>query len=209
MTAGPSNPSEHPHVKKRHLFPIIFLCLLVLVLIAAAVRGTWADASPNNPASAADGIATQLYNADGHKMVRCAMIVDRSPEEVWKVVTDYDHFTQIFPLLVSSKSEQETGGRCHLIATVSSILGNYTFDIHVNHTQSPEKMVASWDEPNGAITVNRGNWTVTPAGGGKTLVAYSLETEVSPYPTFMVRNVLLSGQKKVLIALDEWLKKKS
>lgn len=202
-----ASQSAAPHHKRRLRFPVIFLCLLALLIVGAAIRGTWADAAPKNPSSSADGIVTQLYSTDGRKQVRCAMVVDRPAEEIWKAVTNYDHFTEIFPLLSSSKAEHEPEGRCHLIGTVTSILGNYTFDVHVAHTESPEKSVASWDEPSGAVTVNRGNWTVVSTGPNKSLVAYSLEAEVSPYPTFMVRNVLLSGQRKVLTALDAWLKK--
>jgi carbon monoxide dehydrogenase subunit G len=199
---SPAAPHKHRH------FPFIFLGIIVLLIAAAAVRGTWADSAPKNPASSAEGIVTQLYSSEGHKEVRCAMVVDRPAADVWKTVTDYEHFSEIFPLLKSSRSEREANGRCHLIGTVTSILGDYTFEVHVDHSQSPEKSMAYWDHPSGAVSVDRGNWTVIPAGPDKTLVSYSLEAEVSPYPAFLVRNVLLSGQKKVLIALDAWLKKK-
>ena len=78
-------------------------------------------------------------------------------------------------------------------------------DARIRHESSPEKRTASWDEPTGDITVNRGSWALLPAQAGKTLVVYTLDVEVRPFPAPLVRAVLLSRQKTVVEALKSHL----
>src|SRR5437764_435269 len=54
---------------------------------------------------------------------------------------------------------------------------------------------------------DRGSWTVTPAGPGRTLLVYALEAEITPFPNFVVRNVQLSREKEVIGAVADWLRK--
>ena len=71
----------------------------------------------------------------------------------------------------------------------------------------PGQFEASWDGPTGSVTVNRGSWTVTPMGQGRTLLVYSLEAEIAPFPNFVVRNVQLSREMEVVGAVADWLRK--
>src|SRR5262249_35638485 len=111
---GTLAPPARRHLKKRVLIPGIILTLLVVLLGWAAVRGTWADTVEKNPSSSREGPLAQLYQApDGHKMVRCALVVDRPLADIWAVVTDYDHFHEIFPYLQSCHGAAEADGRYH------------------------------------------------------------------------------------------------
>src|SRR5262249_54447913 len=156
--------------------PAVVLGVLAVLVLWAYVRGTWADREPRNPSSSAEGILTQLYLApDGRKQVRCAVILDYPPKKVWEVITDYEHFPEIFPTVGRAEVAREPDGRYHWVGTVTSPVGDYPIDIHIRHEEAPDKFVASWDGPTDKVTVNRGSWTVTPAGPGRTLLVYALE----------------------------------
>jgi uncharacterized protein YndB with AHSA1/START domain len=197
-------------LRKRILVPAAFLGLALLVLGALWVRGTVASTSERNPASPSDGVLTQLFlAADGRKVVRCAALLDHPPARVWKAVTDYADFERIFPTVSAVTTGVEADGRHRFACQVSSILGTWPVDIRIRHEEAVGKLVASWDEPTGDVAVNRGNWTLVPAPADRTLVVYTLDVEVRPFPAFLVRAVLLSRQKTVLEALASHLDKRA
>ena len=189
---------------------ILIICFLVFsfgLSTFIVVRGSWADTTARIPTSSGEGIISQLYlGPDGRKEVRCSAILDYPPEEVWSVITDYQHFSEIFSAKLWSmkltKIEQEQPGRFHMVGEVNSKFGDWPVDVHINHLESSEKYVASWDEPGGDIKVNRGSWTLSPAGAGKTLVVYSLQSEVARCPNFFINYVLLAELKPVVKAVQ-------
>src|SRR5215470_11648196 len=132
MNGKPSISPEPARIKKRIVIPAIFISVAVLLLIVGTIRGNWTDAEPRNPSSAADGVVTQILRTpEGRKQIRCATIVASSPEQVWKVVTDYDHFSEIFPNIRTSKGVRDPDGRLHLTGEVRSIIGHWPMDLHV------------------------------------------------------------------------------
>jgi uncharacterized membrane protein len=187
-------------IRKRIGIPALFIGSVVVLLVWEIIRGNWTDSRPYNPASAADGVITQLLPAaDGRKQIRAAVIVKAPRDRVWKVVTDYDHFSDTFPNISSSKGIRDPDGRWHVTALVHSMVWSWPMDIHVTHVESAEKSVASWDEPNGNWKVNRGSWVVMPHGSNETLLLYNLDLTVSPFPDFVVRAVLRDKLKPVLM----------
>jgi len=165
-----------------------------------------ASAIEKDPASPAEGVLTQLFlAADGRKVVRCAALLDHPPSRVWSAVTDYARFETIFPTVKAVKSSLEADGRHRLACDVTSILGTWPVDVRIRHQEEAGKYVASWDEPTGDVSVNRGNWTLLPASADRTLVVYTLDVEVRRFPAFLVRAVLLSRQKTVVEALKSYL----
>ena len=205
----PAQPTPPPRqVRKRILLPAIAIAMLIVLAGGIWLRGTAASAEEKNPTSSAEGVLTQLYlTQDGRKVVRCAAIVDRPVEEVWKAVTDYGNFGRMFPMLRDVRAGVEADGRSRLQCKVTSIFGAWPVDVRIRHDTSG-KHVASWDEPTGNITVNRGSWTLTPLDPAKTRVIYLLDVEVRPFPDALVRAVLLSRQKTVVEALASHLEKK-
>src|SRR4030095_10202274 len=198
----PNTPAPPKRIRKRIVIPSAFFVLVAALLFWGAIRGNWTDAEPRNPASAADGVVTQLLRTtDGRKQLRAAIIVNATPENVWKGVTDYDHFSDVFPNVHASKGVQDPDGRWHLTGEVRSIVGRWPIDVHVRHEASATRFVASWDEPHRAWKINRGSWVVLPQGSGQTLLEYNLDLKVSQFPGFVVRAVLLDQLKPVMRAV--------
>jgi uncharacterized protein YndB with AHSA1/START domain len=202
MTTTPAAPPSPNRVKKRYLIPSIIGGLALLLMLAAYIRGTWADTAPRNPTSPADGVVCQLLQTpDGAKQVRCAAVLDAAPESVWRVVTDYEHFPEVFPTIATATARPLGDGRNHLTFGLSTPIGQLPVEAEIRHEETPDRFVASWDQPSGQVVVNRGSWVVTPAGSGRTLLVYTLDVKVRPYPDFVVRNVLLSRQPSIVDAV--------
>jgi hypothetical protein len=196
-TPSPSRP-----IKKRIAIPITLIVIVVLLLTWGAIRGTWADAEVRTPSSAADGVMAQLLRtANGRKQLRAALIVSVPPDRVWNVVTNYDHFTEVFPNISASKGTREPDGRWHLTGEVRSIIWRWPMDVHLRHLEEAGRFIASWDEPHGTWKVNRGSWVVTPHGAGETLLEYNLDLKVAPFPDFVVRAVLFGQLKPIIKAV--------
>src|SRR5947209_2458559 len=99
-TAPAPPPPPRRRIRKRILIPAILLGLALIVFLWAYIRGTWADTEVRNPRTADEGPITQLYRApapDGGIHVRCAIIVEARPRDVWAGVTDYVHHPEFLP----------------------------------------------------------------------------------------------------------------
>ena len=195
-------PPPPRRMKMGIVIPLVFIAGVSAFLIWGIVRGNWSDTQPRNPSSTADGVMAQLLRtAEGRKQIHASVIVSAPPERVWKVVTDYDHFSEVFPNIGTSKGVRDLDGRWHVTGEVRSFIGRWPMDLHVRHEESAARFVASWDEPHGAWKVNRGSWVVRPQGAAQTLLEYNLELRVSPFPDFVVRAVLLGQLKPVMRAV--------
>jgi hypothetical protein len=182
--------------------PVLLLVVVLVLLGWAYVRGTWSEQSPYIPKSSAEGVVSQLLDTeDGRKRIRVVTVVDFTLEETWPVVTDYDHFPEIFPHVKSARAVRDDDGRYHLTVVVSTPVGDWPLDVHVKHDEFVDDCQALWDERSGPLPVNRGSWLVKRMGAG-TLVIYTLDLEAPPYPTFLVRAALLSGLKPVVAAVN-------
>src|SRR5262245_45527610 len=121
-TATP--PPRRP--PRRYLITLVLLGILLVGAVGAVVRGSWADRSPRDPKSSADGVICRLYRPpEGVWQVRCSMVLDHPPEDVWGVITDYDHFAEIFPTLESAEHERLDGGNARLRGMARSALGSW------------------------------------------------------------------------------------
>jgi hypothetical protein len=190
------------------LIPGALLGLVLFLVLAAFVRGTWADEAPRDPATVAEGPLAQVVRGpDGGKEVRCAIRLPNAIEEVWAAVTDYDNFGDICECLQAEKIHHEPDGTCRLEARARSGLpGTVPFAVELRHERTLGRYVSRWDEAGGRVRVNRGRWELTPAGPHETLVALSLELEVEGVPTFVLRNLSLGRLREVVGGLERRLR---
>jgi len=144
------------------------------------------DAVPAGATTAADGVRTQLLSRNGEVSVHCSAVVDLPPERVWSVITGYDRFSVLFPMLDDVKAQREPEGVVHLTGVAHTPIGRIPFETRVMHSEHGPSKVASWSQSGGALRVNKGSWVVTPEGAGAR-VEYSLAVEVVGFPAFVVR----------------------
>jgi uncharacterized membrane protein len=188
-----TSPRTTRHVSKRQALVVLVLVLLILLVSGLVVRGTWADIKPQMTHSSAEGLLTQLIQtADGHKHVRVATVVDFPMEDVWKVVTDYEHFPEILPNVKSCQSTLTPAGNYQVQGVLSTLLGDWAFGTQVRHEEYTNDSQAVWREPGGDFVVNQGSCLLAPMGPDRTLLICTLEVEVVRYPQFLVNNYLLS-----------------
>ena len=206
MTQDPtvvaSDARTHRRVKKRLAIPLGLLFLVTAVIAWLAVLGTWAETEPRDPKLSSEGIITQLLKVGDGKQVRAATVINHPIDDVWAVVTDYEHFSEIFPHVCHTDMDRLGDGSCRLSGAASAgIFGEWPFHVHIKHQQSPDAYVASWDEPFEDLKVNRGSWTLKPLDEDRTLAVYALETKVGKYPDFIVRSALMLRQDAVVGAI--------
>lgn len=193
-------------IKKRVAIPALLLVLIAGMFGRAVARGTMTGA-PVDPKGAADGVVCGLVAGEGGgKPARCAVVIDKPLEQVLGVLTDYQHYGEVFPYLAEVKGVREADGSDRLSGVASSpVLHSWPFDLHLRHSKTATGHVISWDDPGGKLKRNAGHWTLTRVGSGGTLAAYTLDIQISHYPGFIVRDVLLNRMPAVLTALKQRL----
>jgi ribosome-associated toxin RatA of RatAB toxin-antitoxin module len=209
--SGSATPARPPRRARRASIPGLLLLLVLGAVGYVWVRGTWADSTPADPKSVADGPVCHVYQPAGeHKRVRCAVLLPYPMQKVWSVVTDYEHYADILPYLADVQVEPKEGekGVWHMTGKAKSALpGYWDFAIDIHQEEGTERRVAWWDNPSGEVTLNKGRWELTPDGPDRTLLVLSLEAEVHNYPTFFLRNYFLHRLKRVVQAVEQQLQK--
>jgi len=186
--------------------------LLPLAILAGhvawgVVRGTWSESVARNPASAREGVITQLYkNDEGNKQIRCARVIDRPIADVWGVITDYDRYYDIFPTLLPMETIRNDDGTYKPFGLIKQCLaGCWTCELHGHETIGPDARVVSWNQPCCAVTINRGNWRLEALDCDRTLLVYTLEAEFGSTPSFVVRSMLMARPGLLCEAVNDWM----
>ena len=205
----PPPPRKKPF-RKRYAVLLGLLGLILVLLVAAIIRGTWADKEPRDPQSSADGVICRLHQPPGDDwQVRCSMVLNYPADEVWAVVTDYNNFADIFPTLESC-SYTATKNSPQLRGVAHSLLGDWPFSIYVDHEDLPgEGHSSHWEGASGNVQKIKGSWTVTKLDEQRTLLVYTSHVEIKRYPDWVVVNALLQRQPKVMKAVADWLAQKN
>lgn len=182
-------------LRKRVLVPSLLAAFGTVAAFRFLAPAVAVDRVIAEPDSAADGVRAQVIERDGRPVVRCAVLVDAHPDRVWDVLTDYDRFTRVFPMLEEVRVQRETGdaareGAIRISGIARTPIGRLEFSTRVQHDLSAARR-ASWNEPGGALTVNKGSWTVHAAAGGSH-VEYVLDVSVNHFPDLIVRAAVLA-----------------
>ena len=222
--APPAPPTTPPRVRKRVLIPGLVLVALGGLLIRDAWRAM--PSSAEDPSSPDQGVHCAVRRLrDGTWPVRCVLILNQPRDKVWAVLTDYEHYPQIFPYVRTVQGKRESATRYHLDAVASSpIYSTWPFSVTIEQAgpESPtggdvaRPWALRWDEPSGKLTAERGSWILSALGADgrtvtgaaatpKTLLAYNLDLKIAHVPRFLTTNVLLDHLPKVLLAVKQRL----
>lgn len=192
-------PTLSVRVLRLHrLVPLVLLAGLLVFFGRAWTRGT--TAGPEVDAqSPADGVLCGLVRgADGRIAVRASCVLASPLKPIWTVITDYSEYALTFTRLESSKADKEADGRFHWTGVARYGGQRFTIESRITHQEAADRCESFWDETGGTLSVNRGRWTLVSLTPGTTRITYRLEVEVAPFPTFLVRSVLLDGVPQLL-----------
>lgn len=194
--------------RKLLLIPVGLLTALTAAALAVFVRGSWSDTERRVPAEpGAEPVCYVYQNAAAEKEVRCAIRLAAPMDEVWAVITDYEHFGDICSCVHAARIAHEPDGNCRLEARANALPpGQMPFAVEMRHEQLLHQYVSSWDEPTGELLVNRGQWVLTPLTPHETLLEVSLEIQVRHVPTFILRNLSFGRLREVALAVERRLR---
>jgi hypothetical protein len=181
---------------------LVFLGLFVWYYL----RGAWATSNPTYPASAEQGVVSQLVqNAEGRNEIHTAVVVPVPVETAWNILSNYEEWERLFKTVREREpTKQLDENRHHVVSDVLTPLGVLQLDFIVTHEQTPEGGYrAWWDAPTDDLPVNRGEITITPQGPDSTLLVYVVEKKYRQYPQFLVYNLLFDQQADVVGTLRE------
>ena len=130
--------------------------LLVLLIAIFWIRGSWASSTEKNPSSSAEGAVVRLFvTAEGRKVVRCAVVIDRSVDPVWKGMNDPSLYAGMFPA-AGLRAEALPDGTIHVSHPKSTVAGTWTVDLRLRRMETPTRRALVWDDPSPEVPVNRG-----------------------------------------------------
>lgn len=192
-------------IKKRVLIPGLLLLLGGGLLIRDILR-TRPSVAPD-PDDAAQGVRCAVRRLpDGTFPVRCALVLNHPRERVWSVITDYDHYTGIFPYLTACSGTREDDTHYKMNATASSpVYSSWPFTATIEHRKTEPLWATAWNDASGKITIERGSWTMAQLDANRTLLSYTLELQIKHVPALFVDNILLDNLPKVLRAVQTHL----
>lgn len=161
-----------------------------VVMIAAGGDSGWEVAKKTRNLT----IYTRKRAGSDIREVKAVGAVDASPSVVWKVIGDYEHYTEFMPYVKDCRIVKKEGERIFYVYELLDlpIVSDRDFTIKITWEPEPEGgsgvYRASWVSANnqgpaekgGVVRVqtNEGAWNLEPLDGGKrTLLTYYLYTD--------------------------------
>lgn len=126
-------------MRKRLSIVLIGLCLLVLN------SGDVFAKSIEERLKAGEIIVTPLQK-DGIQGVQTLALIDAELEDVWKAITDFEHFKDFMPLTEESKVLAKKGNILYYQGTIKLFPFTVTYTLkHTLNTKSKNKWVDRWE----------------------------------------------------------------
>lgn len=209
--SAPTPDSPPPAAPKRRRFwllvPLMLLLAALVCFAWAYRRGTTFETQERNPAKATDPPVSQLQRGgkdEGDTTIRAAVIIARPRQAVLDLVTDFDHYGDVFgPYLKDVKSTEIESGREVKGEATSLLGGSWKFRMMADPPSRRGKAGApvrlKWvcsigdDEQ-----YYPGRWTLIELSPTETLLVLRLDAEVKGVPTWLLRNVLLHRTRECL-----------
>lgn len=118
------------------------------------------------------------------------VLVDASPERVWRIVSDCERTGEVMPDVLTSAVVPEGGqsSRCTVVVDLPFPLSDLrSVTRAVLEVQPGRRWQRSWQLLAGDFTVNEGYWRVEPTADGRTLATYHIDVRPTvPLPSWLV-----------------------
>jgi len=186
----------------------VLVLLLLLSLQGASSAAVPSLLSPGDLARLHDGeivFKRQLPSAAGALSGNggtAFALLHANAEEVWQVLTDFDHYAGLFPRLAESEMVAHSGDRSLVRFRVA--VGPFSFRFFVNQVVSQEERQIRWrldrSQANDLFHDTWGYWRLDPASSGSVLVTYAMGSR-TVLPAFMTRGSERESVVKTLAAL--------
>jgi len=129
-------------------------------------------------------------------------VLKADPEEVWRILMDFDHYAGLFPRLKGSEVVHRNGERALVRFHVA--VGFFNFRFFVAHMVSQEGRELRWrldrSRENDLFRDTWGYWRLDPLPDGRVLVTYAMGSQ-TVLPAFMTRGSEQESVVKTVAAL--------
>ena len=110
---------------------------------------------------------------------RAVGLVDASPQVVWPVIRDCQHFSKFMPRTRSSKLIERTGNvaTCEVVVDMPFPFDDLSSVVKSTETEKAGSYARTWTLVRGTYKRNQGTWEVHPWKGGRSLLVYQLDID--------------------------------
>lgn len=178
--------------------------LWILLGLTAPVWGGQPVAAADTPAwkhhAVGEVVVTEesVKGPDGVSRLRgkAEILIEAPPEEIWKAITDHDHFTEFMPGVEGCKIEKDTGTSRLVHYKVAVAWKEIEYFLRLNYDRETFYVNYHLDKslPHD-IADAQGTWKLEPVDGGeKTWVTYSVFIDSGRFVPGFVERVLSKRQ---------------
>ncbi|HUU02762.1 MAG TPA: SRPBCC family protein [Myxococcota bacterium] len=134
----------------------------------------------------------ESYRSGRLRQVTVMGLIKASPDKVWDVLTDYNHYTQFFPNLANLEIVRRSGNDAVLAYELEVPGSNIEYTL-VHHHVPRRRIDIRLADDEGDIQTGAWRWELIPSAAGKrTIVVYTLYTDVRE-SSWIIRQVLKSS----------------
>ena len=183
----------------RRLAIVIFFGLCVLFAFSAkCAPPPYPQFSPEEIAKLERGETVlreeQFNDTSGHRVGRgvAYIVINASPEKIWDVILDYDHYAEFYPNVNMAKITKREQDHIYVYFVLNA-LGMIKIEYNVDHTFHKEENRLTWkmdQTKDNDFKETIGFWQIWPRADGKSLVCYSVYVETGRWiPGFLQKAV--------------------
>lgn len=136
--------------------------------------------------------------------------IQRTPQEVWEVITDYDHYVEFMPETLKCGLEESSGNMRRVYGEYKSTWpfeDIYLESLNVHETSDPNKLMMVWKATRSNMINAYGYWVLKAHKQG-TLVFYQTGYEIKWVPKILGNSVSRKRVAGVVSAVKNRLKEK-
>jgi ribosome-associated toxin RatA of RatAB toxin-antitoxin module len=180
-----------------NLKPVVFLItFFFVVLICLEVLAAPLAFKDNKGAIVSRGqdFIVRMVDTPGSsiKTAEALFLVKASPDAVYKVITDYEHYPEFMPNIVKADrfEKSDTVSKCRFSLKIALLTIDYSISLKNDVNKLPYSV--AWNFIEGDIKDTSGSWTIDREGkeGRTSLVLYSVHTEPGRFVPDWIANKL-------------------